>query len=613
MPSTNQAVTHGRAHKVGKTGKTSVNRLLAVASLLFSAFIVAWVLWYCRYGFDFTDEGYYLNWMSQPFTYVASATQFGFLYHPLYLLLGGDVALLRQVNVVCTYLLSVYAAWLLLRVGRHAKGDVLLWLAVAASFAIAALTFPAFAGVWLFPTPSYNWAAFQGLLVTLIGMLLAERAHHCRSTIGWVLIGIGGWLTFMGKPTSAALLALLVTVYVALSGKLSLRQISISIATAVGLLLAAAFVIDGGASAFIDRNVVGIEFGRTLGYSLEVLRLEPLVLPEVTLLGAGYLFALTCISVCVANWQPYFLPPLGMFCAAMLSATGVFLFKDIVSLQAIPAEQRGLMLVPVAIALLLAGLILFRREVLRKMRFSTVAVASALTVFPYAYALGTSNSYWVQMPSAAIFILFAGLAIAGPWFTSAPAGRGLFGAGFVVQFFSLLLIVSALANPYRNPQPLPRNEVDVSIQERGNLRLAGSHAKYLADLKELAGQSEFRAGTPMIDMTGHSPGVLYFLGARSVGLAWTLGGQPGSAAFVANALRYVPCEQLAQSWLLMEPQGPWQIPEQVLSTFGAEATANYAPVGTVQGPHGVPQQLLKPSRSEVEAKAACVLARRDTN
>jgi len=74
----------------------------------------------------------------------------------------------------------------------------------------------------------------------------------------------------------------------------------------------------------------------------------------------------------------------------------------------------------------------------------------------------------------------------------------------------------------------------------------------------------------------------------------------------------VPCEQLAQSWLLMEPQGPWQIPEQVLSTFGAEAAANYVPVVTVQGPHGVPQQLLKPSRSEAEAKAACELARRDT-
>ena len=585
----------------------------AAFSFVISLAILVGVLYFCRFGFDLTDEGFYLNWMSQPFSYVASVSQFGFLYHPLYLLLGGDVALLRQVNVVGTYLLSMYAAWLILRAGPYATGDGALRLTVAASFATAALTFPAFSGLWVPPTPSYNWAALQGLLVTLIGMLLAERAHHRRSTIGWVLIGVGGWFTFMGKPTSAALLAVLVAAYLLFSGKLRSRQIVISIATAAGLLLVTAFVIDGGVPAFIDRNALALEIGRSLAsHYQDLLRLEPLVLPEATLFGAGYLIALTCASVWVANWQPAFLPRLIVLCAAALSAAGVFLLKNVVPLQAIPAEQRGLMLVPVSIALLLAGLILFRREALRKVQLTTVVLASVLIVFPYAYAFGTSNSYWVQMPSAVIFVLFAGLAIAGPWFTSAPAGRGLLGAGFVVQFFSLLLIVSALANPYRSPQPLPRNEVDISIQERDSLRLAGSHAKYLGDLKELARQSGFRAGTPMIDMTGHSPGVLYFLGARSVGLAWNSGGYPGSAAFVANALRYVPCEQLAQSWLLMEPQGPRQIPDQVLSTFGAEAVANYVPVGTVQGPHGVPQQLLKPSRSEAEAKAACVLSRRDT-
>ena len=111
-----------------------------------------------------------------------------------------------QAGKCCRHLSSKHVRGLAHPSGGAARNRVMvaLRLAVAASFATAALTFPAFSGLWLFPTPSYKWAAFQGLLVTLIGMLLAERAHHRRSTIGWELDWSRGWLTFMGKPTSAA-------------------------------------------------------------------------------------------------------------------------------------------------------------------------------------------------------------------------------------------------------------------------------------------------------------------------------------------------------------------------------------------------------------------------
>lgn len=39
---------------------------------------------YAGHGFDFTDESYYLFWISNPFQYDWSVTQFGFVYHPLY-------------------------------------------------------------------------------------------------------------------------------------------------------------------------------------------------------------------------------------------------------------------------------------------------------------------------------------------------------------------------------------------------------------------------------------------------------------------------------------------------------------------------------------------------
>ena len=63
-----------------------------------SFLLLGWVMFRCRSGFDFTDEGFYLNWISNPQNFRASVTQFGFVYHPLYKLIGGNIALLRQVN-----------------------------------------------------------------------------------------------------------------------------------------------------------------------------------------------------------------------------------------------------------------------------------------------------------------------------------------------------------------------------------------------------------------------------------------------------------------------------------------------------------------------------------
>ena len=148
MPSADQGVKVGRGQEAGKTRRVSFDRLLAVVSLLFSACIVGWVLWYCRYGYDFTDEGFYLNWISRPFNYAASSTQFGFAYHPLYLLVDGSVSALRQANLVATYIFAWLAAWALLeRVFQRQALNSADRFAIAAAIATSALTSVVFAGL----------------------------------------------------------------------------------------------------------------------------------------------------------------------------------------------------------------------------------------------------------------------------------------------------------------------------------------------------------------------------------------------------------------------------------------------------------------------------------
>ncbi len=230
----------------------------SICLLISSSLIILWVGYYCNFGFDLTDEGFYLNWISQPSNFNASPIQFGFLYHPLYLLLNGDIATLRQANLLISLFLGVTAVWLMLQDHVYWLNAGIRWpfltkLSISLSFATATLCSSVFNGLWLFPTPSYNSAAFQGLLITINGLLLIGNIHKTRALIGWGIIGLGGWVTFMGKPTSAALLSVAIVVYLLCLKKLFVRQIFISIGIAFGLLLISSIVIDG---SILDSLIV---------------------------------------------------------------------------------------------------------------------------------------------------------------------------------------------------------------------------------------------------------------------------------------------------------------------------------------------------------------------
>ncbi len=83
--------------------------VLLFLSAMGTAFILIWLFKYSAYGLDFTDESFYLVWLSNPFIYNGSTTQFGYVYHPLYVLLDGDIASLRRANIVVTFGLWVVA------------------------------------------------------------------------------------------------------------------------------------------------------------------------------------------------------------------------------------------------------------------------------------------------------------------------------------------------------------------------------------------------------------------------------------------------------------------------------------------------------------------------
>lgn len=608
-----QVVAVGQGQQAITARRISFDRLLGFVSVLYSACIVGWVLWICRYGYDFTDEGFYLNWISRPFNYAASTTQFGFAYHPLYLFVNGSVSALRQANLVATYIFAWLAAWALLgRVFQRQALNSADRFAIAAAIATSALTSVVFAGQWL-PTPSYNTLAFQGSMVAATGLFLADRSSTGASITGWILIGVGGWLTFLGKPTSAAALAVLAAIYLILFGNIRIKQLAIALGTALCLLAVTAILIDGSIRGFFDRNSEGVLMYKMLVGEVgaaEMFRLEDLALGKNTrrvmyMLGGSVFLALWLTQLKLTK-----LAQAGSLLASIVVVLATLAIFHYMPLHSIPAEHRALLLFSVPAGVALAGLSMLRFKDASQIGWSQLVLCLTLLAFPYAYAFGTGNNYWIQIGAAGTFVVLASLTILGPLAQQPKLGTMLLVTGLSLQTLVVILLSGAFASPYRQPQSLHKNDTVLDVGSVGlKLILSEAHASYLSSVFDLASQSGFRRGTPMIDLSGHSPGVLYALGANSVGVAWTLGGYPGTVRFVTRGLQGVPCEQLSAAWILSEPKGPRPVPWDVLTGIGANPGSDYKMVGEMRSPEGQVQYLSKPTRNVHVAVQACNAAR----
>ncbi|MDR3153643.1 MAG: hypothetical protein LBW85_05065 [Deltaproteobacteria bacterium] len=132
-----------------------------------SAVFLALLAYFCGAGIDFSDEGYYLFYITNPRDYAYASTLFGYLYAPFFRLFGEDMALLRAFSALT---LAASAFLLFAAVFRVIRGLPLkasLALATAASASCAS-----FYTLWI-PTPSYNSLNLLGLAVTASGMALS--------------------------------------------------------------------------------------------------------------------------------------------------------------------------------------------------------------------------------------------------------------------------------------------------------------------------------------------------------------------------------------------------------------------------------------------------------
>lgn len=538
---------------------------------------------YSAYGFDFTDEGFALAWISDPFLYKASVTQFGFAYHPIYLLSGGDLVVLRQVNIGLVFGLSwtLSALWLK-SLAPEVTGEGLTLAILSAGLATTGFTL---FGGWML-TPSYNSLALQALMLTAIGLLLSEEAAAWKASAGCALAGLGGWLAFLAKPTTAAALAVVMLVYLVVAPRLSLGRFLVAVGFALALLAVTALAQDGSIINFVARLQDGFGLTRHLdaGYGLtKALRLDHIPFgpaTDVVIIAILLGFALV-LGQAPAPGKMARAAVLGLSAAivalAAALALGLFVWPGAVGAFLTAFRLRWLV-----VALMLI-LVLLRWGLLTQVPTVHWARAGLFLTLPHVFAFGTNGNYWLQGSMAALFWILGGTVFLRSAMLGQRSWTVLVPLVVVVQAVVAGLLLYGFRAPYRQPQPIDTNAALVEIGTLpSRLILSDGYADYIRTAGAVARDAGFVPGTPIIDLSGESPGLLQAFGAVNLGLPWLIGGYPGSEAYVSAALGFVPCAPLATAWVLVEPDGARRIPETVIAQVGADFPRSYALVGAWQ-------------------------------
>ena len=79
--------------------KILYNHYIVTSCFIISIYFFYLLVKFCNSGLDITDEGYYLNWISNPYDYKSSVSQFGFIYHLIFIAFNENITILRIINL----------------------------------------------------------------------------------------------------------------------------------------------------------------------------------------------------------------------------------------------------------------------------------------------------------------------------------------------------------------------------------------------------------------------------------------------------------------------------------------------------------------------------------
>ena len=486
IPALRNAVTSADRRSLAPMVAAAITLAVGSALILYGAFR----------GLDLTDETFYLISINDPGAYALSYQPFGHVLAPLFALLDRSLPALRIVTFI-----AVVAAGSLLghHCGRYAG---LGSMALAGAASSLALYFS-----WII-TPNYNLLANVGLALIIAGVLAGPWR------VGALLIGVGGYLVFFGKPTTAALAALILAALLAVprvrrEQRLLLRG---AMAGAIAFILIVATV--GLDLVGFVGNILAAQDTLGLSNSLGALPLktahELYDAPPLLLVAATVTLGVFVTPRSEA-WKFIILP---LIAAALL----VLAFRTLqgFTIHPRPTEfgltMTALCLLAIALAVSLSGA-----------PKSSFALPVALVLAPYVVAFGTFNDILEQTTGSLLFPILALCLVArlAAWPALELATYALALACLLIGFF----------RPYGYAAPVfAQSEALRTRLFKGPL-LVDPMTKDYADSLGRVG-----VDAPILDLTGNGPGTVALTGAKAPVLPWIITLTPQWADVVWNRL-----------------------------------------------------------------------------
>ena len=436
-------------------------------------------------GVDLTDEIFYLIWTHNPEAYPLTYQPFGYLLHPLFTLVGGNLEHYRLAGFGIAA-----GAGALLGLSLAHRPDARANFALHGALAAMTIFFP-----WII-TPSYNMAANVGAMLIIAGLLLLAKGRPGRTWAGTIAAASGLCCACFAKPPLFAIGIVLILAF-----GVSRRPARRAIPFAASLLLAAVLI-----SLFLAPPRM-IALVRRIVMSQHVLALPNQVLALPVKIAQDFLAVPPLlVGAMVAAACGFALRRFGWFRWAAWGAIGLsLLYVASVAGDALDGAIPDFIgLAVITLSAGYAGLLQDQPGV----RLWPIAL---LLVAPFAVALGTFNNQWAQLNFSMAFPLLALFALAS---ADNVRWRSVVGYAFAIVGPVLVMLLAAFF-PYSLPASIFEQQIPIEPPlARGTIRVDEETAAFLQAAHGLA------QGALLIDLSGTGPGIAVALGARAPVLPW---------------------------------------------------------------------------------------------
>ena len=566
-------------------------------------------------GFDITDESHYLLSAKDPYALKASVSQAGHYTYYLYSLADGNIKYFRLLGMGLLLILSAVFTFSLIKhielLGLVKKSERARINTIFFTLLSSGLAY--YLWLWL-TTPSYNWVALIAVLLVGAGLLEYANAALSRGKaflIAGLMVGVGGGLAFVGKLTSALVLAGIAGYWLLVmpNKKKAIPFLFYSLVACVATLYWHFYFVNEDIHHYFDRVTEGIRRIAVLGsgHSLLDRFLESVGALGAILVQSSVLlvFGIGVVYACILFKSKALLHrQLNQYLFFLVMAGTLIAITLLIITPQVAISK--LYFVMSFSGLFAALLLVFGKNYFASLgQLATVGKSLLSPVFKlslflfmlsFAYAFGSGNGLVVQATGAFIFIA-ALYSVLGLYYEKMIVHKGIYSIAicFVIVTLMVMLLRVALS-PYRLPASIFDQSEPVSFHNSNSLIFVDEKtAKYVNGLRMLAVDAGWKAGSPLIELSGASPGASVILDAKLMDTPWLLGGYSGSRAFALEMLRPISKEVLNTSWLLLAPEGKQRIDTDILEELGLEFPGDYERVGeVVTGYRKERQELWKP-------------------